>query len=296
MHEDSEFKLKSAHGVQLLRRDVRSWNGITVSVIDISCSPGRAWHDISPPQDRMAIVLEQIAGRVESRTKKDQPSQSNWLGPQYIDYAPAGMPVWGYTNNVRSVRGADFAFDFPSLESTLGERIDLQQTGTPHLQFFDERIIRIGSLLAAECMRPRDLSDLYGDSLVAALVIDFLRFGRDRTEEKKQGTLAPWQLHRAKECMEANLVTGVRLRDLAEITRLSQSQFGRAFKASTGLPPHRWQMNLRITRAQQLLLDGELSLAQIAFATGFSEQSHLTRVFRSIVGVSPGSWRRDRRS
>jgi transcriptional regulator GlxA family with amidase domain len=55
-------------------------------------------------------------------------------------------------------------------------------------------------------------------------------------------------------------------------------------------------MNLRITRAQQLLLDGELSLAQIAFATGFSEQSHLTRVFRSIVGVSPGSWRRDRRS
>jgi len=244
----------------------------------------------------MAIVLEQIGGRVEPRTKKDQPSQSNWLGPQYIDYAPAGLPVWGYTDNVRSVRGADFAFDFPSLESTLGERIDSQQTGTPHLQFFDERIIRIGSLLAAECTRPRDVSDLYGDSLVAALVIDFLRFGRDRTEEKKQGTLAPWQLNRAKEFMAANLSTGVRLRDLAEITRLSQSQFGRAFKASTGLAPHRWQMNLRITRAQQLLLDGELSLAQIALVTGFSEQSHLTRVFRSIVGVSPGSWRRDRRS
>jgi transcriptional regulator GlxA family with amidase domain len=95
--------------------------------------------------------------------------------------------------------------------------------------------------------------------------------------------------------MEANLSTGVRLRDLAEITRLSQSQFGRAFKASTGLAPHQWQMNLRINRAQQLLLDGELSLAQIALVTGFSEQSHFTRVFRSIVGVSPGFWRRDRR-
>jgi AraC-like DNA-binding protein len=244
----------------------------------------------------MAIVLEQIGGRVEARTKINQPSQSDWSGPQHIDYAPAGMQVWGYTNNVRSVRGADFVFDFPSLESILGESVDLKQTETPRLQFFDERIFRIGSLLAAECAQPVDHSDLYGDSLVTALVIGFLRFGRAQAQEKKQGTLAPWQLHRAKEFMEANLSTGVRLRDLAEITRLSQSQFGRAFKASTGLAPHQWQMNLRINRAQQHLLDGELSLAQIALVTGFSEQSHFTRVFRSIVGVSPGFWRRDRRS
>jgi AraC family transcriptional regulator len=296
MHEGSELKLESAHGVQLLRRDVRTWNGVAVSVNDMSCSPGRAWHDASPRQNRMAIVLDQVGGRVEPRTKINQPSQSDWSGPQHIDYAPAGMQVWGYTNNVRSVRGADFVFDFPSLESILGESIDLKQTETPRLQFFDERIFRIGSLLAAECTQPGDHSDLYGDSLVTALVIGFLRFGRDRAQQKKQGTLAPWQLHRAKEFMEANLSTGVRLRDLAQITRLSQSQFGRAFKASTGLAPHQWQMNLRINRAQQHLLDGELSLAQIALVTGFSEQSHFTRAFRSIVGVSPGAWGRDRRS
>jgi AraC family transcriptional regulator len=117
----------------------------------------------------MAIVLEQIGGRVEARTKINQPSQSNWSGPRHIDYAPAGMQVWGYTNNVRSVRGVDFVFDFPSLESILGESIDLQHTETPRLQFFDERIFRIGSLLAAECTHPGENSDLYGDSLVTAL-------------------------------------------------------------------------------------------------------------------------------
>jgi hypothetical protein len=120
-----------------------------------------------------------------------RPPQSNWSGPQHIDYAPVGMRVWGYTNNIRSVRGVDFVFDFPSLESILGESIDLQQTETPRLQFFDERIFRIGSLLAAECIHPAEHSDLYGDSLVTALVIGFLRFGRDRAQEKKQGTLAP---------------------------------------------------------------------------------------------------------
>jgi AraC family transcriptional regulator len=181
------------------------------------------------------------------------------------------------------------------LESTLRERVDFQKVETLRLKFFDQRIFQIGSLLAAECSGPGEGSDLYGDSLVVALALDFLRLGNDRAPEAKQGGLAPWQLKRAKEFMEANLSTSVRLRELADLTRLSQSQFGRAFKASTGLAPHRWQMNLRINRAQQLLLDGDLTLAQIALVTGFSEQSHLTRVFRGIVGVSPGSWRRDRR-
>jgi AraC family transcriptional regulator len=296
MREAPQKKLVSAHSVQLLRHDVRTWNGVTVSVVDMECRPGRAWSEMSPRNNRMSIVLEQIGGRVEPRTKIDQPCPSNWSGPHHIDYVPAGMRAWGYSDNVRRVRGVDFIFDFHSLESTLRERVDFQKVETPCLKFFDNRIFQIGSLLASECTEPGEGSELYGDSLVAALVVDFLRLGNDRSPETKKGGLAPWQLKRAKEFMEANLSTSVRLRELADLTRLSQSQFGRAFKASTGLAPHHWQMNLRINRAQQLLLDGELTLAQIALVTGFSEQSHLTRVFRRIVGVSPGSWRRDRRS
>ena len=91
-----------------------------------------------------------------------------------------------------------------------------------------------------------------------------------------------------------HLSEAVRLRDLAEIAGLSQSQFGRAFKVSTGISPHQWQLNARIDRAQQLLVDADRSLAQIALDTGFSEQSHLTRVFRTIVGTTPRSWQRDR--
>jgi AraC family transcriptional regulator len=63
-----------------------------------------------------------------------------------------------------------------------------------------------------------------------------------------------------------------------------------------GISPHQWQIRTRIVEAQELLKEGKLSLAEIAIATGFAEQSHFTRVFKDIVGVSSGIWRRKNRA
>lgn len=112
---------------------------------------------------------------------------------------------------------------------------------------------------------------------------------------EKQGGLAAWQLRRAADCMEATLSRPVPLAELAGKVGLSESQFRRAFKASTGCPPYRWKQNLRIAKAQEFLRDGVLPLVQIALATGFVEQSHFSRVFQRVVGVSPGVWQRDHR-
>jgi AraC-like DNA-binding protein len=90
----------------------------------------------------------------------------------------------------------------------------------------------------------------------------------------------------------------VRESSVAEVAAkvgLSAAQFTRAFKASTGFPPHRWQLNQRIAKAQELLRYGAFPLAEIALATGFTEQSHFTRIFKKVVGVSPGAWQRDHR-
>ena len=51
-------------------------------------------------------------------------------------------------------------------------------------------------------------------------------------------------------------------------------------------------MNLRVLEAQEMLRKGKRSLAEIAFATGFAEQSHFSRVFKEIVGMPPGVWQR----
>ncbi|MEH3148056.1 MAG: AraC family transcriptional regulator [Methylobacterium frigidaeris] len=65
------------------------------------------------------------------------------------------------------------------------------------------------------------------------------------------------------------------------------------FKASFGVPPHRYVVERRIARARDLLAGGRESLAGIALACGFASQSHFTRSFRQATGVTPAAWRRE---
>ena len=109
-----------------------------------------------------------------------------------------------------------------------------------------------------------------------------------------RGGLAPWQERRAKELMSTHLARQIPLALVAGECRLSVSHFARSFKQCTGKPPHRWLLENRVERAKQLLLDPDVSLAEVALDCGFSDQSHFTRVFSRTVGTSPGTWRRIR--
>jgi transcriptional regulator GlxA family with amidase domain len=135
---------------------------------------------------------------------------------------------------------------------------------------------------------------MYGESLTTALTaLLFARWKHPRSEPAKG--LAPWQLRRVLEFFEAHFADDIGLQELADLVGLSQSQFARAFKASTGAPPYRWFVATRIKRAQELLLQGRASLADVSLLTGFADQSHFTKVFRRVTGTSPGQWRRIRK-
>jgi malate dehydrogenase (oxaloacetate-decarboxylating) len=111
-----------------------------------------------------------------------------------------------------------------------------------------------------------------------------------------RGGLAPWQLRRIFDHFDQNLADDVGSSELAALVGLSQAHFSRQFKISTGLSPHRYKLAIRIERAKQLLLRGELRLKEIALNCGFFDQGHLSKAFRRLVGLSPGAWQRDNRS
>jgi transcriptional regulator GlxA family with amidase domain len=96
----------------------------------------------------------------------------------------------------------------------------------------------------------------------------------------------------AFELIDARLDGDLSVNEIAHHCALSPSRFRVAFRNTTGVTPHRWLTERRVDRAKSLLLRGSASLAQIAIDCGFADQSHFTHVFTSLVGASPGEWRR----
>jgi AraC-like DNA-binding protein len=118
-----------------------------------------------------------------------------------------------------------------------------------------------------------------------------------RTQERPahtihSGRLASWQLRKAKALLGLKLEAPAPVAEVAEACRISPPHFSRAFKQSTGLPPHHWVMERRIEHAKWLLINTRALLVQIAQSCGFGVQSHFTRVFTRTVGISPSAWRR----
>jgi AraC-like DNA-binding protein/PAS domain-containing protein len=110
-----------------------------------------------------------------------------------------------------------------------------------------------------------------------------------------RGGLPPRTLRRVHEYIEAHLEESVDLETLAAAAGLSVFHFARAFKQSEGVTPHSYLLQRRIERAQELLTGTNLSLAEIALGTGFSDQSHFARHFRERVGVAPSAFRWSKR-
>lgn len=98
-------------------------------------------------------------------------------------------------------------------------------------------------------------------------------------------------VERARAYLEARVAEPVRLAELAAEAELGPFQLIRAFRAAHGVPPHAYQMQLRAERARALLRSGE-PITGVAFACGFVDQSHLTRVFKRIFGVTPGAYQK----
>jgi AraC-like DNA-binding protein len=126
--------------------------------------------------------------------------------------------------------------------------------------------------------------------LIDALLALLFEVPPERT--KRRAELSRRQLVQATAFLEAHCFETIRLAELAAMVDLSQTHFSHAFKASTGMPPHRWQMHSRIRKVQEILVAREASLIEVSNIAGFSDQAHFTRVFKNIVGVTPAEWRR----
>ncbi len=126
-------------------------------------------------------------------------------------------------------------------------------------------------------------------ALVEAAVVPRLETRADRKDPKP-----PRAIRKAHEFLHAHFDEEIPLSTLAGLADMHEVSFVRAFRRAFGIPPHRLQTELRVRSAKRLLDRGATG-AEVAALVGFHDQSHLTRHFKSIVGLSPGRYLASRR-
>jgi AraC-like DNA-binding protein len=145
---------------------------------------------------------------------------------------------------------------------------------------------RVGQVHAA-LTRPGDELEaasrltLIGERLRAAL-----RPGRSRPAPRRDPALA----RGLRELLDARVTEGLALEEATALLNAHPAHLVRAFSTAYGIAPHQYLMSRRVGRARRLLLEGHRP-AEVAAATGFYDQAHLTRHFKRLVGVPPGRYR-----
>ena len=133
---------------------------------------------------------------------------------------------------------------------------------------------------------------LYGESLGTALAARLVHNYAVSKPELNANGLPQSQLKRVIDYMKANLTQDLSILDLATLTSMSESHFSRSFKQSVGISPYQYLMQQRVERAKQLLEQQSIPISTIALDCGFANQTHLTKVFRQMTGVTPKAYQK----
>lgn len=245
------------------------------------------------------LLVHHLAGPLFAEAgDPDGRCERRWISPGEVGITPVDQPIR------RSFKGTPDVvlvhLDPTSLRATAEEMFGCDPASVhliPKLAQEDGTADRLIRLLVAEAEEPMAGGELAYDALACALSIHTLRFHSNLSAPRPAApaALPPGRVRKVCEYMRANLDQPMTLAKLAAVAGLSASRFGRAFRDTTGEPPHRFLTRLRVEKACELLGGTDDPLVDIALRCGFGEASHFATSFRKARGMTPREWRRLRR-
>ena len=276
-------------------RDAQQWQArvgsARIGVRHMTLDRGEIEH--SPAENAVLIVYHRPA-RIAHNIDGDQREARHFLPGDMILRTPGLNWLSDYLDPVEVTT---FALDAPTVQSIttqfcadLGEvfgRLEVRPFRSPLIQ-------ALATQLAALAETEGDR--LHADALTSAMIHELWRMaeGSDPAQEIPQGKLGGHTLRRIDTEIDNAAAAKLTLEDLAASVGMSTPAFAAAMKETTGQTPYQYVLARRLGRARAMVETTTLSLAEIAFRCGFSSQSHMTDVFRTKLGTSPGKLRASR--
>jgi len=280
--------------------------GEPIPVIDdehVRWSSGNEWQDVvvelhcidALDSPEFCIPAHTVVLHPGARVKVEQKIRgryrSYWLGAGDVEIFPAYLPL--------QIRHGRKDILILTLAPALVARVGAETPGaraTLHEQprLRDARIEQIAAMLAGEVQAGFPHGRLYGEALGTALAAHLaMRYSGAGPPRSRTGGLSPHRLRRVLEYIDANLTEDLRLDALAAVADLNPHRFAHNFKHEIGLAPHQYVIRERVERAKRLLRETEMTVAAVAYASGFGNPSRFTLWFRRITGMTPSAFRGD---
>ncbi len=270
------------------------WRGLdgSISVFwDAEAKSGATGYYLSP-DPRIVIFFNDVSEQIRISNKNNR-FLSDFRPMMRAIYVPAGLPMWTNFTATHRFSHLDLhlhkdrllKFLTPSVGrsaalSAIQRPVELQDPGTSET---------LAGLLVNELSTPTK-HPVYTESLIGGLVSGLLDLPVEG--RRHNGRLTQAQMNKLGAFLASRPDCRASIAEMAAAVGLSESWFTTAFKQTTGKTPLQWQLGKRIDLAQKLLMTTSLSLADIAAQVGFSDQAHLTKVFRQVAGETPAAWRR----
>lgn len=271
-------------------RDLARWDGDGVGVYWERVAPTE-FAEHAHPEVEVAMSFGRPAGPAVWQTATGR-EVTHRMREGYVSVLPSGQPhsgVWEREAEVL-IFYLDPRFLLDAARESVGENtVELAGAFTTG----DDLTRQLGLALRRELAGGEPPGRLYVESVANVLAVHLLRrYGAAGTPlHDPPGGLAKGALRQAVEYAHENFARDLSLSEMAREAAMSPYHFSRLFKGATGRTPHQYVIQLRVQRAKHLLLTTDWPLDRISRGAGFANRSHLSRHFKRLLGVTPGSLR-----
>ena len=249
-------------------------------------------HDGSPVAVDPHVLVLYMKGRTSIARVIGDTSEDAEVGPGDLSLQSTRMPsLWRWANPIEVLHVYITPQHLRSMAQRAFDRDVHAVKLHNRLRATDETIVQLGHDLVTELTTPRAGSDIAARAIGERLLVQLLRSHAEIERRDSAQGLDAATVARLEAYVEEHLAEGLELAQLARVTGYGVHHFCRLFRQSFDRSPHDYIRARRVEAAKQLLATSPHGIGEIALACGFADQSHLTRCFKSHVGVTPGRWR-----